>query len=81
MALTLYEPQGDLSMHVNLLSVHVVLLLTCEKLVLYVKEMLGSSDGMHIHAMQPSINEDPLAPPQAPPQHRLWVLLIYLEIG
>ena len=53
---------------------------TCEKLVLNVDEVLGSPDGVHIHVVQASIYEHPLAPPQPPPQYHFRVLLVYLEV-
>lgn len=54
---------------------------TYEELVLDVKEVLGSPDGVHIHVVQASIYEHPLTPPKTPPQHCLWVLLVNLEVG
>jgi len=54
---------------------------TCEELIFNVDEVLGSPDGMHIHVVQACIYEHPLTPPQAPPQHHAWVLLINLEVG
>ena len=61
--------------------VYVPVKLTCEELVLYVQKVFGPPDGMHVHTVQPCINQDPLAAPQTLPQHSLWILLIDLEVG